>query len=64
MDDLAPRSALTAQDAAEALIAIGWPVEPDDDFEAWRLGDFILTDDELTSLAARHGFVPASERLQ
>ncbi|MGC5779487.1 hypothetical protein [Methylobacterium sp. NFXW15] len=48
--------ALAAQDAAEALIALGWPVLPHGpDMDLWQIGDLIWTNDELMGLAARHG---------
>ena len=41
-------NAHVAQDAAEALIALGWPIQPqDDDMDRWRIGDLIMTDEEL-----------------
>jgi hypothetical protein len=47
---------LIAQDAAEALIALGWPVEPyGPDMDGWQIGDLILTDADLMGLAARQG---------
>lgn len=54
-----------AQDAADALTALGWPVLPaDDDSETWRIGFFVLTDDDLIGLAARQGIRPMVERVQ
>ena len=42
LDDPVTVEALAIQNAAEALIGLGWPVEPKgDDFEAWKLGDLI-----------------------
>lgn len=59
------RDLLAAHDAAEALIALGWPVHPaDDDTDTWRIGYFILTDDELIGLAARRGIRPPAETVQ
>lgn len=56
---------LIAQDAAEALIALGWPVTPaDDTSDTWRIGYFVLTDEELIGLAARRGIQPAAEMVQ
>ncbi|MFC6790550.1 hypothetical protein ACFQE0_13635 [Methylobacterium komagatae] len=56
---------ILAQDAAEALIALGWPVIPHGpDMDRWQIGDLIWTDDELMGLAARHGVRPASDRVQ
>ena len=56
---------LAAQDAAEALIALGWPITPDGPgMERWRIGDLIWSDEELMGLAARQGVRPAVERLQ
>lgn len=55
MPDPAP---LRAQDAAEALIAIGYPVSPEgEDMECWRLGDFLMSDEDLLAFAARKGIV-------
>lgn len=65
MDDPDLHSAFAAQDAAEALIALGWQVSPaEDDSETWRIGYFVLTDEELLSLAARRGIRPAADRVQ
>lgn len=51
---------LRAQQAAEALIALGYEVEPSgDDFEAWQLGDMLLSDEDLLAFAARKGVVVA-----
>jgi hypothetical protein len=44
---------LLAQDVADALIALGWLVEPaGDDMDMWLVGAMILTDDELLAFAA------------
>lgn len=65
MDDTALRTAFAAQDVAEALTALGWPVRPvGEDMEAWKIGDSVLTDEELIGLAARRGISPAPERVQ
>lgn len=65
MDDPDLNSAFAAQDAAEALIALGWPVQPaDDDTDTWRIGYFVLTDEELIGLASRRGIRPAAETVQ
>jgi hypothetical protein len=64
MDDSDLHSAFAAQDAAEALTALGWPVLPSDDSETWRIGYFVLTDEELIELAARRGSRSAAERVQ
>lgn len=65
MDDLDLRSAYAAQDAAEALTALGWPVRAaEDESETWRIGYVVLTDEELIGLATRRGIRPAAERLQ
>lgn len=65
MDTSDPDRTLAAQDAADALIVLGWPVLPaDDDSDTWRLGYFVLTDDELIGLAARRGIQAAAERVQ
>ena len=65
MDDRAPLAALAAQDAAEALIVLGWPVLPHGpDMDRWQIGDLIWTDDELMGLASRQGYRPTSERVQ
>lgn len=62
MDDPAT---LAAQDAAEALIALGLPVLPyGPDMDRWIIGDLIWTDAELMALAARRGVRPAGERMQ
>jgi len=56
---------LAAQDAAEALIVLGWPVAPaGDDLELWRIGDFEMTDDDLIGLATRQGIQPAAGLVQ
>ena len=56
---------LIAHDAAEALIALGWPVTPaDDDSDTWRIGYFVLTDEELIGLATRRGIQAAAETVQ
>lgn len=56
---------LGAQEAAEALTALGWPVTPaDDDSETWRIGYFVLNDEELISLAARRGIQATVETVQ
>lgn len=56
---------LAAQDAAEALTMLGWPVAPTgDDMELWRIGDFELTDEELIGLATRRGIRPAAGLVQ
>ncbi len=53
MNDADP---LAAEDAAEALIALGVPVTPHGpDMDRWQIGDLIWTDEELMGLAARHG---------
>jgi hypothetical protein len=63
MDDL--NSAFAAQDAADALNALGLPVQAaEDDTETWRIGFFVLTDDELISLASRRGIRPTAEMVQ
>lgn len=47
---------LIAQDAAEALIALGWPIRSHgDDMDRWRIGDLIMTDEDLIGLATRRG---------
>lgn len=56
---------LIAQDAAEALIALGWPIRPHgDDMDRWRIGDLIMTDEDLIGLATRRGIRPANKRVQ
>jgi len=56
MDEPAILEALAAQDAAEALIALGWPITPyGDDLDHWQIGDLIWTDNELMVLALRQG---------
>lgn len=56
---------LITQDAAEALTALGWPVRAaEDDSETWRIGCFVLTDEELISLAARRGIQATVETVQ
>ncbi|WP_342163110.1 hypothetical protein [Methylobacterium sp. SD21] len=63
--ELAPSYSLDAQDAAEALIALGWPIQPHGhDMECWRIGELIMTDEELIGLATRRGIRPASEQVQ
>lgn len=58
-------STLAAQDAATALIALGWPVSPsDDDPDTRRLGYFVMTGDELIDFALRWGIRPAAETVQ
>lgn len=42
MDDPDLRTAIAAQDAADALTALGWPVlAAEDDSETWRIGFFV-----------------------
>lgn len=65
MDEPALPAALAAQDAAIALIMLGFPVQPHGpDMHLWRIGCLIWTSDELLSFAARQGVKPAPERLQ
>ena len=65
MDEAAVALLLAAQDAAEALIALGWPITPDGpDMERWRIGDLVMTDEDLIGLAMRRGVRPLSDRLQ
>lgn len=65
MIDADLHTALAVQDAADGLLALGWPVRPaGDDMETWRIGDFKLTDEELIELVARRGIRPAVERVQ
>ncbi len=57
--------ALAAQDAAEALIALGWPVLPHGpDIDLWQIGGLFFMDNELIGLATRRGIRSASERVQ
>lgn len=64
-DELAILAALAAFDAAETLIALGWPVQPyEPDVELWQIGCLIWTDDELMGLAARQGGRSSVEPLQ
>ncbi len=65
MDEAAITAALAAQDAAKALIALGWPILPHgDDMDRWRIGDLVMTDEDLIGLATRRGIRPVSERVQ
>lgn len=65
MDASEFRTVIAAQDAAEALIALGWPVHSTgDNRDAWMIGDFVLTDEELIGLAVRRGIRPAGETVQ
>ncbi len=65
MDEAAITAALAAQDAAKALIALGWPIQPHgDDMDRWRIGDLVMTDEDLIGLATRRGVQPLGERLQ
>lgn len=65
MDDLDLNSAFAAQDAAEALNALGLSVQAaEDDSETWRIGYFVLTDNGLIGLASRRGIRPAAEIVQ
>lgn len=65
MDDPDLNAAFAAQDAADALVALGWPVSSsEDDLDTWRIGCFVLTDDELIGLATRRGIWPAAETVQ
>lgn len=65
MKDADLHTAVAPQDAAEGLLALGWPVRPaGDDLETWRIGDFELTDEELIGLATRRVIRPAIERVQ
>ncbi len=44
MDEVAITTALAAQDAAEALIALGWLVEPQgSDMDGWLVGGAFMT---------------------
>lgn len=64
MDEPATAKALAAQGAAEALIALGLPISPDGpDMEHWRIGDFVMTDEELIGLAKCGGVRPLSSNL-
>ncbi len=64
MDSLDIHTTLIAQDAAEALIALGWPVTPTGpDMDRWAIGDFELTDDELIGLATRRGIRPLDDQV-
>ncbi len=63
--ELVPSYSLAAQDAAEALVVLGWPIQPRGrDLECWRIGDLIMTDEDLIGLAMRRGIRPASEQVQ
>lgn len=65
MDEHTLLTTFAAQDAAEALIALGWPIQPHGpDMEHWRIGDLIMTDEDLIGMATRRGIRPASERVQ
>lgn len=65
MDEAAITTDLAAQDATEALIALGWPILPHgDDMDRWRIGDLVMTDEDLIGLATRRGIRPVSERMQ
>ena len=65
MNEPAILATLAAQDAAEALIALGWPIQPHGpDMECWRIGDLIMTDEDLIGLATRRDIQPLSERMQ
>ena len=65
MNDLDPRTVHAAHAAAEALSALGWPVRAaEDESETWRIGYFVLTDEELIGLAARRGIRPTAEMVQ
>ncbi|GJE53486.1 hypothetical protein GOFOIKOB_6567 [Methylobacterium tardum] len=52
-------------EAVEALIALGYTVMPDEDFERWRVdgGEWITLGDLLT-LARRRGLMDGPGRLQ
>ncbi len=48
--------ARAAQDAAESLLAWGRPIAPyGEEMDRWRMGELVMTNDELMALAARHG---------
>jgi hypothetical protein len=65
MDDFDLNSAFAAQDAAEALNALGLSVQAaEDESETWRIGYFVLTDEDLIGLAARRGIRPAADMVQ
>jgi hypothetical protein len=65
MNESAIQTTIAAQDAAEALIALGWPVRPvRTDCDLWKIGDFVMTDEELIGLAARRGIQRAVEQVQ
>lgn len=50
-----------AEDVAVALVSMGWPVSPHGpEMAFWRIGDLILTDDELIGFAVRQGATSSS----
>lgn len=55
---------LAAQDAAEALIALGWPIMPyGADLNGWLVGGTFMTEESL-ALAKLQGIHPAHEQVQ
>ncbi|MCJ2011809.1 hypothetical protein [Methylobacterium sp. J-076] len=65
MNELAAANAIAAKDAAEALIALGWPIHPNGpDMDGWLVGGAYMTDDDLLTLAVYNGVRPPHERVQ
>jgi len=65
MNEQAAAEPLAAQDAAEALIALGWPVEPHAPNTAgWLVGGVFMTDGDLLALAVYNGIRPPHEYVQ
>ncbi|WP_342167244.1 hypothetical protein [Methylobacterium sp. SD21] len=62
LDKIGLFEAMSAQDAVEALVGLGWPITPyGRDMEFWRLEDLIWSDDELIETASRQGVPPAQK---
>jgi hypothetical protein len=63
MDDSNIRSAFAVQDAADALIALGWPVIPPTQSQPrWQIGNDLLTGTELLVFASFVVIVPKVKR--
>ncbi|MCJ2023955.1 hypothetical protein [Methylobacterium sp. J-067] len=64
MNEPSAAEALTAQDAADALIALGWPIQPHGpDMDGWLVGGALMTDGDLLALAVYNGIRPPHERV-
>ena len=63
LEEIGLLEALAALDAAEALIALGWPVTPPDHSQArWKIFDELLTTTELLVIASFVAICPRVNR--